>query len=128
MYLHKLEFISRYLGIFFLVIIGVFTSLLVVTIAGGAIPSGSYETNPSFMNDSVSSYTISIDSNVQRSLSLAPELPRVYHQNAVIYSVDWRTVPIKVWSLIIGAVTVFIGILYLASRWVHSGMSGEIFP
>jgi hypothetical protein len=128
MFLHKLEPISRFLGIIFLVSMGVYTSLLVVTIAGGAVPSSSYETNPILMNDSVSIYSISVDSNVQPSLSLVPDLPRVSHQTAVIYSVEWRTAPIKAWSLLTGAVMVFIGILYLVTRRVHSGMSEEIFP
>jgi hypothetical protein len=124
----RLEVVSRFVGGMLLIGIGICVSLFVLTIAGGAIPSGSYETNPNFMNDSASVYTISVDSNVQPSLSLVPDLPRVSHQTAVIYSAEWRTAPIKAWSLLAGAVIVFIGILYLLLRRVHFGMSKEIFP
>lgn len=124
----RLETVSRFIRGMLLIGIGVCVSLFVLTIAGGAIPSGSYEINPNFMNDSVSIYTISVNSNVQPALSLVPDLPRVSHQTAVIYSVEWRTAPIKLWTWVAAAGLVLIGSLYLLLKRLHFGMAEEIFP
>ncbi len=73
-------------------------------------------------------FTISMDSNVQPPLYLVFDLLSAPHQTAVLHTIVWHTAPIKVWSLIAAAGLVFIGILYLLIRRMHSGMSEEIFP
>jgi len=108
---------------------GILVSLSVVTIAGGAIPIGSYVLNPNFMNGSPSTYlTFSLDSNVQSPLTMVLDLPPAPHQTAVRYTAEWHTAPIKAGSLIAAVGVAVIGILYLLLRRVHFGMSEEIFP
>jgi hypothetical protein len=126
----RLEAISRFIGGLLLINIGIFVSLLVVTSAGGAIPSSSYSTDPNFMKGSPPELIRSLrDSNLQNPLQMVylssyASLPQI----AVLYNTLWNKEPIKVWSLIAAASLIFICILYLSIRRVHSNMSKEIFP
>ncbi len=125
----RLEAISRFVGGMLLIIMGILMSLFVVTIAGGAVPSGSYVLNPNFMNGSPSTLsTSSMDSDVQPPLTLIFDPSPAPHQPAVLHTTLWVTAPIKAWALIAVVGATVIGILYLLLRRVHFGMSEEIFP
>jgi hypothetical protein len=125
----KFDAVNKYVGAILLIGTGILLILFVVTIAGEAVPSGSYISNPDFLKDSPPSYQYSsLDSNVQPPMTLVFDSSPIYHQTAVLYIARWSTKPIKSWSLIAAASLVFIGILYLLLKRVHSGMSEEIFP
>lgn len=126
----RLEAISRFIGGLLLINIGTFVSLLVVASAGGAIPSSSYLTNPNFMNGSSPTLFRSfMDSNVQSPVRMVFDPPLAASPTiAVFHNTLWNKAPIKVWSLIAAGSLIFICILYLLIRRVHSSMSEEIFP
>jgi hypothetical protein len=125
----RLEAISRYVGGILLIGMGILVSLFVVTIAGGAVPTGSWATNPGFMRDSLpTNFTISLDSNVQPRLTVVLDLPPAPHQPAVLHTTVWHTAPIKAWVLLAAVGLAVIGILYLLLRRMHFSMSEEIFP
>jgi hypothetical protein len=108
--------------------IGIFVSIFVVTIAGGAVPIDSYTLNPNFINGSPPAYSISFDSNVNPPLTLVNDFSPTLHEPAVINTTEWHTGPIKAGFWIAAASVVFITILYLLLRRVHYCMSEEIFP
>jgi hypothetical protein len=125
----RIEGISRFIGGLLLIIMGILGSLFVVSSVGGAVPTGSWATNPSFLRDSPHTYiTFSSGSNGQSPLTMIPYLPPATHQPAVLSTTIWHTAPIRAWSRISAVGLVFFVSLYLLLRRKHFGLSEEIFP
>ena len=116
----RLENMTKFIGWVLMIGIGVLITLLVLTIAGGAIPEASYMLNPNFLAGST--YNL-IDTNGDIYFVNTEPQPA-----AVLSAVEWHTTPIRMGSFITAGVVFILGLLYLGGKITSRGMSEEMFP
>jgi len=119
------ENMVRFIEWLLLISVGILIALLVMDANGGAVPVGGATLNPNFLQASPPVYVTSFSgSTIVLSFDSIP----APHPPAVLYTIDWHTMPVKTWAMVsVGAVVVF-GTLYMWLRRRYRDRSEEIFP